>query len=57
MSIAIAGQTAAASRSKTDPIKVGDIAPDFTLIDDGGKSIKMSKDKKKTLLVFYRGYW
>jgi cytochrome oxidase Cu insertion factor (SCO1/SenC/PrrC family) len=37
----------------------GDIAPDFTLNDQNGKSVKLSKLVKKmpVVLVFYRGFW
>lgn len=44
-------------RSATDPVKAGDIAPDFSLMDDSGKSITLSKIKRPVVLVFYRGYW
>ena len=45
------------NRSKTDPIKVGDTAPDFKLTNQNGKEITLSKAKSPTVLVFYRGYW
>ncbi len=40
-------------------LKSGDIAPDFELNDQNGKSIKLSKLTKKSpvILVFYRGFW
>jgi len=40
-------------------IKVGQLAPDFSLEDAGGKTIALSefRDKKTVVLVFYRGYW
>ena len=40
-------------------IKVGQVAPDFTLEDPSGKPIALSdfRDKKTVILVFYRGYW
>jgi len=44
-------------RSKTEPIRIGEIAPDFTLNDQNGKAVKLSKIKKNVMLVFYRGYW
>jgi cytochrome oxidase Cu insertion factor (SCO1/SenC/PrrC family) len=42
-----------------DRIKVGDVAPDFTLEDADGKQITLSdyRGKKSVVLVFYRGYW
>lgn len=44
-------------RSKTDPIKVGDTAPDFTLTDQNGKQTTLSAAASPVVLVFYRGYW
>ena len=44
-------------RSKTDPIKVGDTAPDFTLTDQNGLQTTLSAAGSPTILVFYRGYW
>jgi len=40
-------------------IKVGEIAPDFTLPDAHGKSVKLSSELSKgpVVLVFYRGAW
>ena len=48
------GQSAAV---KTEPLKAGTLAPDFTLSDTNGKSVTLSKIKQPTILVFYRGYW
>jgi peroxiredoxin len=41
------------------PIGAGDTAPDFTLEDENGKSVKLSssRGKEPVVLVFYRGYW
>jgi len=50
-------KTMMSERSKTDPIKVGDTAPDFSLIDEGGKTVSLSKLKETTVVVFYRAYW
>jgi len=40
-------------------VKVGDPAPDFTLENVDGKRISLSnfRNKKKVVLVFYRGHW
>lgn len=40
-------------------IKVGDAAPDFTLLDQDGQAVTLSsyRGKKLVVLVFYRGYW
>ena len=54
----LALQTAGTSAHKS-PISVGEMAPDFTLQDQQGRSVKMSAARRKTpvVLVFYRGYW
>lgn len=44
-------------RSKTEPLKVGEVAPDFSLIDQNGKKVTLSEAKNPVVLVFYRGYW
>ncbi len=44
-------------RSKTEPLKVGEVAPDFRLIDQNGKKVTLSEVKNPVVLVFYRGYW
>ena len=38
---------------------VGDLAPDFTLPDAKGRSVRLAdyRGKKPVVLVFYRGYW
>ncbi len=40
-------------------VKVGSLAPDFTLEDVDGRRVSLSsfRGKKKVVLVFYRGYW
>ncbi|MEP6923569.1 MAG: peroxiredoxin family protein [Pyrinomonadaceae bacterium] len=40
-------------------IKTGDVAPDFSLTDQNGKTVKLSEAVKSApvVLVFYRGYW
>jgi peroxiredoxin len=40
-------------------LKVGDKAPDFTLLNQNGKAVKLSAVAKKSnvVLVFYRGWW
>lgn len=40
-------------------IKVGDLAPDFTLEAESGTPITLSqfREKKAVILVFYRGHW
>ncbi len=47
----------AAPVSRAEPLKVGEIAPDFTLSSTAGKQITLSKVREPVVLVFYRGYW
>jgi len=44
---------------RTEAVKVGDIAPDFTLSDNFGKTVILSEAVKDApvVLVFYRGSW
>ncbi len=44
-------------RNKTEPLKVGEVAPDFSLFDQNGKKVTLSEAKNPVVLVFYRGYW
>jgi peroxiredoxin len=55
----IFSQTKPAETPKPATLKFGDIAPDFELNDQNGKSVKLSKLVKKSpvMLVFYRGFW
>ena len=48
-----------AQKPRSEPIKTGDTAPDFTLSDNSGKSVTLSATVKTApvVLVFYRGYW
>lgn len=48
-----------AQTARTAAITTGDIAPDFTLSDNSGKQITLSKAVKDApvVLVFYRGSW
>lgn len=41
------------------PVGVGDVAPDFTLEDQGGRRRTLSAERgqRPVVLVFYRGYW
>ena len=53
-SFAIQAQNA---KSKTEPVTVGQTAPDFTLADQNGRSVTLSKLNNPVVLVFFRGYW
>ncbi len=43
--------------SNTEPLKIGDTAPDFSLNDRTGKTVQLSKANLPVVVVFYRGYW
>lgn len=53
LTIAASAQTAPAP--PTTHLKVGDMAPDFTLTDTSGKPVKLSdyRGKKNVVLAFY----
>lgn len=57
--LAIFGFTVQAqnAKSRTEPVAVGGVAPDFTLNDQNGNPVTLSRVGKTTVLVFYRGYW
>jgi peroxiredoxin len=44
---------------RTEPVRNGEEAPDFTLEDIEGNSVTLSaaRGKTATVVVFYRGYW
>jgi cytochrome oxidase Cu insertion factor (SCO1/SenC/PrrC family) len=48
-------QTSDTPKAVTTQLKVGDVAPDFTLTDTAGKQVKLSdfKGKKNVVLAFY----
>lgn len=46
-----------AQRAKTDALKVGETAPDFSLVSNAGKTVNLSSYKEPVVLVFYRAYW
>ncbi len=57
LTLGVFGQ--AMKKETPKPLAVGDVAPDFTLTDQNGKSVSLaaSKGKSPVVLVFYRGYW
>ena len=53
----IAGTAYGQAREK--PVGVGEVAPDFALVDHNGqkRSLAAERGKRPVVLVFYRGYW
>ncbi len=45
--------------TELDRVKVGDLAPDFSLLSYSGDVITLSdyRDNRNVVLVFYRGHW
>ena len=48
-----------AAEPRTKPVAVGETAPDFTLQDQNGQTVKLSasRGQRPVVVVFYRGYW
>jgi peroxiredoxin len=41
-----------------EPPRVGDVAPDFRLMDQNSHVVRLAAARgHKVVLVFYRGYW
>ena len=57
--IMVALVIATSAQTRTKPLAVGEVAPDFTLVDHHGQKVTLSDSKAKNpvVLVFYRGYW
>ena len=49
----------AAAEPRKTPVAVGETAPDFSLQDQNGQTVKLSasRGERPVVLVFYRGYW
>ena len=54
-----AAEQPAENVKRAAPVGVGDMAPDFTLEDQNGRTLTLSTEWKArpVVLVFYRGYW
>jgi len=41
------------------PVGAGEVAPDFTLVDQNGQkhSLSAERGKRPVVLIFYRGHW
>ena len=46
-------------QGREKPVGVGEVAPDFTLVDQNGQkhSLSAERGKQPVVLVFYRGHW
>ena len=55
--ISVFALAAFAQRSNTDALNIGETAPDFSLNDENGKSVRLSSINGTTVVVFYRAYW
>jgi len=44
---------------RNKPVQIGEMAPDFTLEDEGGRKVQLAaaRGKMPVVLVFYRGWW
>ena len=53
----IAGTAYGQAREK--PVGVGEVAPDFTLVDHNGQkhALAAERGKRPVVLIFYRGHW
>ncbi len=54
-----AAEPAGAGGKRAAPMKTGEVAIDFTLKDQDGKSHALSAErgKRPVVLIFYRGHW
>lgn len=50
---------AAHGQVRDKPVGAGEVAPDFTLVDQNGQkhSLSAERGKRPVVVVFYRGYW
>jgi cytochrome oxidase Cu insertion factor (SCO1/SenC/PrrC family) len=56
---ALAARQSATNSQRTAPVAVGEMAPDFALLDQNGNRVALSdvRGKNPVVLVFFRGYW
>jgi cytochrome oxidase Cu insertion factor (SCO1/SenC/PrrC family) len=61
LSLGLAGAATAAPApaGRSKPVAVGDAAPDFSLSDHRGGTVRLSSSRgqRPVVLVFYRGAW
>ena len=55
----LVASAAVQGQAREKPVGVGEVAPDFTLVDHNGqkRSLAAERGKRPVVLVFYRGYW
>ena len=58
LALLVAGLVSAAE-PRAKPVAVGETAPDFSLQDQNGQTVKLSasRGQRPVAIVFYRGYW
>ncbi len=44
---------------RKSPVQIGETAPDFTLEDESGRTVRLAaaRGKMPVVLIFYRGWW
>lgn len=59
LSVSTAANLKLPSEQRGTPVAIGEVAPDFTLEDQGHYKATLSdaRGKSPVVLVFYRGYW
>lgn len=59
LSVSMAANLKSGSDQRSTPVALGEVAPDFTLEDQGHNKVTLSdaRGKNPVVLVFYRGYW
>ncbi len=59
VAFALIATLCSAAEPRKTPMAVGEAAPDFSLQDQNGQTVKLSlsKGERPAVLVFYRGYW
>ena len=51
-------ESAPVATLRSTPVAAGEMAPDFTLEDQGNKiTLSEARGKSPVVLVFYRGFW
>lgn len=59
VAFALIATLCSAAEPRKAPVAVGETAPEFSLQDQNGQTVKLSasRGERPVVLVFYRGYW